>query len=61
MFPKCDFFQNVPRRQLVETEEEHVVLFLSNIRVKLIQNALQMILISPGVELQKIARSGEIA
>ena len=55
------FFQNVLWRQLVETREEDAALSLFNTRVKTIQNALQMIMANPGVELQKIARIGESA
>ena len=67
-FPKClpaiatvwCLFQNV-LRQLVETEEEHVVLSLFNIRVIHTHSALKMIMTNFGVELLKIARSGESA
>ena len=45
----------------METEEERVVLSLLNIRVKHIRNVLKMIMTNSGVELQKIARSGESA
>ena len=45
----------------METEEEHVVLFLFDIRVKHIQNVFEMIITNSGVELEEIARSGESA